>query len=64
MFIASAGLDQPLLNASVDSFIRGAGEKNVSLDFINHPGGHLDVLDDDAPSHAAYSGPLSSLKPT
>ncbi len=48
MLIAKAGLDYPVLNASIDHFIKEASEKNVALDYMVHPGGQhaFDILDD------------------
>ncbi len=53
MFIIRAGIDHPAINASIDSFIKEASAKNVTLDYMTHPGGHhaFDVLDDVARSH-------------
>ena len=53
MFIIKAGIDHPAINASIDSFIKEASAKNVTLDFMTHPGGHhaFDILDDVARSH-------------
>jgi acetyl esterase/lipase len=49
VLVARAGLDTPVLNASIDSFIRAALSANAWLDCLNHPTGHhaFDVLDDD-----------------
>jgi acetyl esterase/lipase len=48
MFIARAGIDHSLINASIDSFIKESSVKNATIDFMTHPYGHhaFDVLDD------------------
>jgi hypothetical protein len=40
IFIARAGLDNPILNESLDGFIMKALENNLSIDVYNHPTGH------------------------
>jgi len=49
MFIARAGLDQPLINQSIDAFVQEALAGNVPLELMNHPAGRhgFDILDDD-----------------
>jgi dienelactone hydrolase len=49
MFIARAGLDQPLINESIDAFVQEALAGNVPLELMNHPAGRhgFDILDDD-----------------
>jgi acetyl esterase/lipase len=49
MFIARAGLDQPMINQSIDSFVQEALHGSVPLDLMNHPAGRhgFDILDDD-----------------
>jgi dienelactone hydrolase len=49
MFIARAGLDQPMINQSIDSFVQEALGGNLPLDLLNHPAGRhgFDILDDD-----------------
>lgn len=64
MLITRAGLDHPTLNAAIDSFIKEAIAKNVTLDFMTHPGGHhaFDVLDDVARSHEIIKRTLEFMK--
>jgi dienelactone hydrolase len=49
MFIARAGLDQPLINQSIDAFVQEALAGNVPLELMHHPAGRhgFDILDDD-----------------
>jgi acetyl esterase/lipase len=48
-FIARAGLDQPLINETIDQFVQEALAGNATLDVMNHPAGRhgFDILDDD-----------------
>jgi dienelactone hydrolase len=48
MFIARAGLDSRELNATINSYLREAVTRNLSVDFANHSTGHhgFDVEDD------------------
>ncbi len=64
MLIVKAGLDHPSLNASIDTFLKEASAKNVTLDFMTHPGGHhaFDVLDDVARSHEIIKRTLEFMK--
>jgi dienelactone hydrolase len=47
-FVARAGRDTPIVNASVDAFVRAALAGNAPLTLVNHPHGQhaFDVLDD------------------
>lgn len=49
MFIARAGLDQPLINNTIDLFVKEALASNASLELMNHAAGRhgFDMLDDD-----------------
>jgi len=49
MFIARAGLDQPLINQSIDTFVQEALAGNAPLELMNHASGRhgFDILDDD-----------------
>jgi dienelactone hydrolase len=49
MFVARAGLDQPLINHSIDAFVQEALAGNAALELMNHPSGRhgFDILDDD-----------------
>jgi len=64
MLITKAGLDYPELNATIDHFIKEASAKNVTLDFMTHPGGQhaFDVLDDVARSREIIQRTLEFLK--
>jgi len=48
IFVARAGLDQPLINQAIDSFVQEALAGNAQLDVMNHPTGRhgFDILDD------------------
>ena len=52
MFVARAGLDQPLINQSIGAFVQEALAGNAPLELMNHPRGRhgFDILDDDARS--------------
>ena len=64
MLITRAGLDAPELNVTIDSFLKEASAKNVTLDFMTHPTGHhaFDVLDDVARSREIIKRTLEFLK--
>jgi acetyl esterase/lipase len=64
IFIARAGLDNPLLNESINRFIHEALSKNVMLDFCNHPGGRhgFDVLDDNERSREIIRRTIDFIK--
>ena len=49
MFVARAGLDQPMVNQAIDGFVTEALAGNAPLDLMNHPAGRhgFDILDDD-----------------
>ena len=49
MFIARAGLDQPMINQAIDTFVQEALSGNATLDVMNHAAGRhgFDILDDD-----------------
>ena len=49
IFVARAGLDQPMINETIDRFVQEALAGNATLDLMNHPGGRhgFDILDDD-----------------
>ena len=48
IFIARAGLDQPMINQAIDGFVQEALAGNALLDVMNHPAGRhgFDILDD------------------
>lgn len=64
MLITRAGLDNPELNATIDHFIKEASAKDVTLDFMTHPGGRhaFDVLDDVVRSREIIQRTLEFLK--
>jgi dienelactone hydrolase len=49
IFVARAGLDQPMINETIDLFVQEALAGNAMLDVMNHPAGQhgFDMLDDD-----------------
>jgi len=49
MMIGRGGLDNPVLNSTIDQFVELALRKNLLVDLCNHPNGHhgFDVRDDD-----------------
>jgi dienelactone hydrolase len=49
IFVARAGLDQPMINDTIDLFVQEALAGNAILDVMNHPAGRhgFDILDDD-----------------
>jgi acetyl esterase/lipase len=49
IFIARAGLDQRMINETIDLFVQEALAGNAMLEVMNHPAGRhgFDVLDDD-----------------
>jgi len=49
IFVARAGLDQPMINQTIDLFVQEALAGNAALDLMNHPTGRhgFDILDDD-----------------
>jgi acetyl esterase/lipase len=52
LFIARAGLDNPALNAGIDSLVSAALAKNLSVEVMNHATGRhgFDLVDDNARS--------------
>jgi len=64
VFVARAGLDNPLLNESIERFIHEAVSKNVMIDFCNHPGGRhgFDVLDDNERSREIIRHTIEFIK--
>jgi hypothetical protein len=52
MLIVRVGLDRPEINAGIDTFVKEASAKNVTLDYMTHPGGRhgFDLTDDVARS--------------
>jgi acetyl esterase/lipase len=64
VFVARAGLDNPLLNESIERFIHEAVSKNVMIDFCNHPGGRhgFDVLDDNDRSREIIRHTIDFIK--
>jgi acetyl esterase/lipase len=64
ILVARAGLDHPLLNATIDRFVGRALAVNVSLDLLNHPAGRhgFDILDDDARSREVIARTIDFLR--
>ncbi len=64
MLIIKAGIDHPAINGTIDAFIKEASAKNVTLDFMTHPGGHhaFDVLDDVARSREIIKRTLAFMQ--
>jgi acetyl esterase/lipase len=64
IFVARAGLDNPVLNESIERFIREAVARNVMVDFCNHPGGRhgFDVLDDNDRSREIIRRTIDFIK--
>jgi acetyl esterase/lipase len=64
VLISKAGLDDPLLNESIDRFVNVALARNVTLDLMTHPSGHhaFDVLDDNARSREIIARTLEFLR--
>ncbi len=64
IFIARAGLDYPILNQALDSFINEALSQNVELTLMNYPTGQhgFDIRDDDARSSEIIQATLEFLK--
>ena len=64
MLIARAGKDHPLLNVTVDTFLREALAAGVPLELLNHPTGQhgFDIMDDDARSKEILARTLEFLK--
>jgi acetyl esterase/lipase len=64
ILIARAGRDNPLLNATVDTFVREALTAGVALELLNHPTGQhgFDILDDDVRSREIIARTFEFLK--
>lgn len=64
MLIARAGLDNPILNDSLDKFIMKALANNLSVDIYNHTdGGHaFDLFNDNGRTHDIMAKTLDFLK--
>jgi acetyl esterase/lipase len=63
MFIASAGQDLPLMNDSIDAFVKRARELGTSIQFTTHPKGlhGFDILNDDDTSRAIIGQSLEFI---
>lgn len=63
IFVAKAGVDKPWLNESIDRFVAGALERNLTLDLMTHPRGRhaFDVLNDDERSREIIRRTLAFL---
>lgn len=64
LLIARAGLDNPFLNKSLDTFILNALTNNLPVDIYNHPSGHhaFDLFDDNQRTHEIIRKTLEFLK--
>ncbi|GAC1497587.1 MAG: hypothetical protein NVS2B12_02310 [Ktedonobacteraceae bacterium] len=64
IFIARSGLDYPILNQSLDSFISEALNQNVALTLMNHPTGQhsFDIRDNDARSNEIIQATLDFMQ--
>ncbi|MBO0779349.1 MAG: alpha/beta hydrolase [Ktedonobacteraceae bacterium] len=64
ILITRAGLDYPEIHAAIDTFLKEASAKNVTLDFMTHPAGHhaFDILDDVPRSHEIIQRTLEFIK--
>ena len=64
IFIARAGLDNPVLNAGVERFVHEALSKNMTIDLSNHPEGHhgFDILDDNERSREIIKRTIDFIK--
>lgn len=64
LFIARAGLDNPLINRSLDSFINHALTNNMQIDLYNHSTGRhaFDLLDDNQRTHEIIEKTISFIK--
>jgi acetyl esterase/lipase len=64
MLIARAGLDAPVLNASIDRLITAALASNMDIDVMNHSTGHhgFDILDDNVRSREIIHATLEFMK--
>jgi acetyl esterase/lipase len=64
VLIGRAGQDDPVINASVETFVRAAWAKGVSIDVLNHPAGQhgFDSGTDDDRSREVIRRTLDFLK--
>jgi acetyl esterase/lipase len=64
VLVARAGLDHPLLNATIDRFITATLANNAPLEAINHPDGRhgFDILDDDPRSREIAARTIEFLR--
>lgn len=64
VFIARAGLDHPVINKSLDSFINRALRNNMQIDLYNHSTGRhaFDLLDDNQRTHEIIEKTISFIK--
>ena len=64
MFVARAGLDDAVLNSSVDRFVQEAKSKNVKLTLTNRAAGRhgFDALDDDEQSREIIKQTVAFIK--
>jgi dipeptidyl aminopeptidase/acylaminoacyl peptidase len=64
IFIARAGLDYPILNQALDSFIAEALAQNIEITIMNHPTGQhgFDTRDNDARSREIIKATLEFMQ--
>jgi len=64
IFIARAGMDNPLMNESLDKFITKALANNLYVDVYNHPTGYhaFDLFDDNKRTRDIVKKTLDFLK--
>jgi len=64
MFVARAGLDSPLINQSVDTFVQKALAANTLITVMNHPQGQhgFDILDDNERSREIIAHAIEFVK--
>lgn len=63
-FIARAGLDNPPLNSTIDSFVNKAFKMDLDIEVANHPGGvhGFEVFNDDHRTHEIMKDTISFIK--
>jgi acetyl esterase/lipase len=64
MFVARAGLDNPIFNNAIDLFVREALASNAELDLANHRDGHhgFDIEDDNDRSREIVGRAMAFVK--
>ena len=64
LFVVKSGIDQPVLNKSIDEFVQEASARNIPITFMNHPTGlhGFDIFNDDARTREIISMTLEFVK--